>query len=157
MFKPANRKTITEESNKVDQPGVTTGQSNGSSCHQPCKGDGGGRQDENPKMKSLVNKDEIHVKVKNNTIKEMFIAKFSSIEKAEIGRLEKEERIEKKKRLQQGWKIRRAHHERPKSGLLTLPSVKPLCLAVLVSGTLCYHLWRISYWPSQGWQTRNLP
>ena len=64
-------------------------------------------------MKSLVNKDEIHVKAKmNNTIKEMFTAKFSSMEKAEIDKLEKEERLDKKKRLQQGWKIRRAHHER---------------------------------------------
>ena len=101
-LKPANRKTVTEGSNRVDLPGVTKGQSNWPSCHQPCKGDGVRRQDENPKLKSLVNKDETHVKVKTNNIKEMFNAKFSSIEKAEMDRLEKEERLEKKKRLQQG-------------------------------------------------------
>ena len=75
-------------------------QSNWSSCHQPCKGDGGRRQDENPEMKSLDNKDETNVKAKSNKIKDMFNAKFSNIEKAEIDRLEKEERLEKKKRLE---------------------------------------------------------
>ena len=34
-LKPANRKIITEGSNRIDLPGVTTGQSNWSSCHQP--------------------------------------------------------------------------------------------------------------------------
>ena len=47
-------------------------------------------------MKSLVNKDETNVKAKSNKIKDMFNAKFSNIEKAEIDRLEKEERLEKK-------------------------------------------------------------
>ena len=63
-------------------------------------------------MKSLVNKDETPVKVKTNEVKDMFNAKKISIEKVEIDRLVKEERLDKKKRLQQGWKAKKAHHER---------------------------------------------
>ena len=49
-----------------------------------------------------INKDETPVKVKTNEVKDMFNAKKISIEKVEIDRLVKEERLDKKKRLQQG-------------------------------------------------------
>lgn len=91
---------------KLAKSGMSTSGSN-----QPYQGDGGRRQ-ESTEMKPIVNKDETHLNAKNKTIKQMFKAKFLSLEKAEIDKLEKEERLDKKKRLQQGWKTKRAHHER---------------------------------------------